>query len=242
MKDENKANAYSFRELQWDTKYFGVSCAKAILYKSLIKVEWDCLKEKFSDYQFISIVNRNSEHLNACLIGMETTSFLVDVNIQLKKKINATCNMPNGIKIYQSMKRDDRILEIADFPFSKFKEDPKLAKRGGANVYRQWLINSFGNPEKFYAVAESDGEINGYILHSYSDRTCTAELIAVSSKKTRGGIGTNLVKAVEYAASQQGCVELKVGTQVRNFGAINFYQKCGCKQVESHQVYHLWNI
>lgn len=241
--DVNIDNAVTFRELQWDTEFFGVTCAKAILHKPVTRIEWDGLRERFADYQFISIENRNSEPANALLIGTETTAFLADVNIQFKKKIDAASTMPEGIKTYQAMKRDERIVEMTDFPFSKFIEDPELAKRGGADVYRQWLINSFGKPEKFYAVAEgTDGEINGYLLHSYSDEVCTVEFIAVSRKRAKGGIGTSLMKAIEYAACQRRCDELKVGTQVRNIGAINFYQKCGCKQVGCHQVYHLWNV
>ena len=243
MKDENITSAFSFRELYWDTEFFGVSCAKAILHKPLTRMEWDYLKERLGHYQFISIENRNSEPVNAWLIGRETTAFLADVNIQFKKKVDADCGIPKGIKIYQSMERDERILEMANFSFSKFTEDPGLAMRGGADVYRHWLINSFGKSDKFYAVARgTDGQINGYLLYSYSGRTCIVELIAVSNKKTKGGVGTNLFKAVEHAAFKHGCDELKVGTQVRNIGAINFYQKCGCKQVESHQMYHLWNI
>ncbi|TEB08223.1 TDP-fucosamine acetyltransferase [Pelotomaculum schinkii] len=243
MKDEVIESAVTFHDLQWDTDFFSVTCAKAILHKPVTRLEWDCLRERFGNYQFISIENRNSEPINAQLIGRETTAFLADVNIQFKKKIDAPSTMPEGIKIYQAMERDERIVDMADFPFSKFTEDPKLARRDGAEVYRQWLINAFGKADKFYAVAKgSDGQLNGYLLHSYLDKTCTVELIGVSSKLAKGGIGSSLMKAVEYAASQRGCDELKVGTQLRNMGAINFYQKCGCKQVGCHQVYHLWNL
>jgi hypothetical protein len=55
--------------------------------------------------------------------------------------------MPESIKIYQAMERDEQIIKMADFQFSKFTEDPELAKRGGAEVYRQWLINSFEKAE-----------------------------------------------------------------------------------------------
>ena len=98
-------------------------------------------------------------------------------------------------------------------------------------------------PDKFYALSKDEnGDINGFLLFSYSDNACVIELIAVSQKETKGGIGTSLFKAVEYEAHQRGYNEIKVGTQVRNMGAINFYHKVGCKQVGCHQVYHLWNL
>jgi len=242
MKDENM-DSVTFHELQWDTEFFGVTCAKAILYKQLTKTEWDELKERFGDYRFISIENRNSEPTNAQLIGSDTNAFLADVNIQFKKKIETACNMPETVQIYQAMEWNERVIGIGNFQFSKFTEDPELAKRGGSEVYKQWLINSFGKLDKFHAVSKgANDEINGFLLHSYSDRICTIELIAVLSNVTRSGIGTNLFRAVEYAAYQRGCDEIRVGTQVRNMPAINFNHKFGCKQVGCHQTYHLWNL
>jgi dTDP-4-amino-4,6-dideoxy-D-galactose acyltransferase len=247
MNDENRA--FCFRELQWDTEFFGVSCAKAILNNPVSRNEWETLREKFGNYQFISIENKNSEPTNAQLIGTETTAFLADVNIQFKKKLDGDCAIatdyivPEGIEIYQSLLYDENIVNIIDFPFSRFTEDHELTMRGGTNVYRQWVINSFEKPEKFYAIArETDGEINGFLLHSYSSNACIVELIAVSGKNSKGGIGTSLMKTVEREASQRGCDEIRVGTQVRNNIAINFYQKCGYKQVGCHQVYHLWRL
>lgn len=243
MEYEDVENVATFRQLQWDTEYFGVTCAKAILHKQLTKTDWDRLKEKFNDYQFISIENQNSVPTNAQLIGIETTAFLADVNIQFKKKLEADCEVPDTVRIYQAMEQNDRIIELGNFQFSKFTEDPELAKRGGADVYHKWLINSFGKQDKFYAVFSGlDGEINGFLLHSYLDKTCTIELIAVSSNLPKSGIGTSLFKAVECEAYKRGCDEIKVGTQMRNIRAINFYNKVGCKQVGVHQVYHLWNV
>lgn len=243
MKYGNINDGATFNELKWDTEFFGVTCAKIILYKRLTKVEWQELKERFGEYQFLAIENRNSDDINAQLIGTDTTAFLVDVNIQFKKQIKADCDMSKAVQIFQAMERDEGLIKVGNFQFSRFTKDPELAKRGGAEVYRQWMINSFEKLDKFFAVDEGEnGEINGFLLHSYSGRTCTVELIAVSSNMTNDGIGTNLFKAVEYAAYQRGCEEIKVGTQVQNTRAINFYYKVGCKQVEIHQVYHLWNL
>jgi len=233
----------TFYEMQWDTEYFRVSCAKTILHKSLTQIEWNDLKIKFLNYQFVSIENRNSDPINTRLIGSDTAGFVADVNIQFSKKISKSHETPETVKIYQDMKLDERIVELADFKISKFTEDPELLKRGGTEVYRQWLINSFGRSDKYFAVSrDRNGEINGFLLHSYSDNVCIVELIAVSINNTNGGVGTKLFNAVEHTAYQFGCDEIKVGTQVRNLGAINFYHKIGCKQVGCHQVYHLWNL
>ncbi|WHY77383.1 GNAT family N-acetyltransferase [Neobacillus sp. WH10] len=238
--EENKV---SFYELNWDTEFFGVTSAKAILYKPLTLNEWDELKISFKDYQFISIENRNSEPSNAQMIGKDTSAFLADVNIQFVKKVEGLHDIPKNISVHQSLTRNNQVMDIADFQFSKFTEDLQLASRGGDQVYHQWLINSFGKQNKFYALSKDEnGNINGFLLHSYSDNACVIELIAVSQNVGKSGIGTSLFKAVEIKAHQRGCDEIRVGTQVRNMGAINFYYKCGCKQSGCHQVYHLWNL
>lgn len=238
----NIEDAVTFNELKWDTEFFGVSSSKAIMHRPLTLQEWSKLKKRFKEYKFISIMNKYSEPINAQLIGKDTLAFLADVNIQFEKKIISSYEVPTNVTIQQTLEKNDQIIEIADFQFSKFTEDAELSKRGGDQIYRQWLINSFGRPDKFYALSRNEnGDINGFILFSYSDSSCVIELIAVSKNETKGGIGTSLFKAVEYVAHQRGYSEIKVGTQLRNMGAINFYHKVGCKQVGCHQVYHLWN-
>ncbi|RAV13815.1 GNAT family N-acetyltransferase [Paenibacillus contaminans] len=243
MKVEIKENTMSFYNLEWDTAFFGVTCAKAILHKPLTMEEWIELKAKFKEYQFVSIENRNSEPSNAQLIGKETSAFLADVNIQFIKKIEEVYNVPHKISIHCELEKNDQIMQMADFQFSKFTEDPELEKRGGAQVYRQWLLNSFDKPNKYYVLSKDESNnINGYLLHSYSDNVCVIELIAVSQSATKSGIGAKLFSALEHSAFQRGVKAIKVGTQLRNMGAINFYQKVGCKQAGCHQVYHLWNL
>lgn len=237
-------NSISFKELDWDTEFFGVTCAKAVLHQPLNKSDWNELKLKFNDYEFISIVNENSEPLNAQLIGKETNAFLADVNIQFKKKISGSIEASKNVTIHKSLERNNQILELSTFQFSKFVEDPELAKRGGELIYREWLINSFNKQNKFFALSKNKTklDINGFLLYSYLNNECVIELIAVNQNETNRGIGIELFNTIENDAYQQGIKEIKVGTQVRNINAINFYHKVGCKQVGCHQVFHLWNL
>lgn len=242
MSKKNNDEVVTFHELEWDTEFFGVTCAKAILNQPLTMAEWTELKERFKDYQFTSIENRNSDPTNAQLIGRSTSAFLADVNIQFKKNLNGHYTMPDSVKVFQRLERNDRVLEIADFKFSKFTEDPEMLKLGGDQVYRQWLINSFEKENKCFVISRNGkGEVNGFLLHSYTESACIVELIAVSHIEVNSGIGTSLFKAVEHSASKLGFMEIRAGTQVRNANAINFYHKVGCNQVGCHQVYHLWN-
>ncbi|MDL5376349.1 GNAT family N-acetyltransferase [Exiguobacterium mexicanum] len=233
----------TFRKMDWDTDYFGLKCAKAVLHNSLSQEEWGYLEERFKDYQFISIVNENSNPKNAQLIGRKTSAFLADTNIQFSKKIAGIDNLDLNVVIHKGLTENKEILEMADFQYSKFIEDPELFKRGGSNVYSQWLSNSFDNTEKIFALHKDEtNKINGFVMFSCSSYKSLIELIAVKKDVKSNGIGARLFKAVEFYSLQNHCNEIIVGTQLRNISAINFYNKMGCKQTECHQIYHLWNL
>lgn len=244
MSSNNIESPVTFYELKWDTEFFGVSSAKLILHKSLDLEEWVELHKKCSSYQFVSIENRNSDPINSYFICKYTKAILVDVNIQFEKKISRYLDKQPNIEIIQALGRNDQIIDMAEaeFQFSKFVDDPELAKRGGGQVYKQWVINSFGNPSKYFAILRNDkNDIIGFLLHSYQDDTCIVELIAIAKGEKHGGIGTSLFKAIENEACVRNCQKIMVGTQARNIIAMNFYHKVGCKQIGCHQVYHFWN-
>ncbi len=239
--NKNIKDVLSFYDLIWDTEFFGVRSAKAILYEVLSLEQWRKFEKWFQEYDFISIENRNSAPQNSRLIAKYTNAFLVDVNIQFIKELKIIENCPKDIMVMAALKKDEQILEIANFQYSRFTEDPELARRGGSQVYCHWLLNSFSKEDKIYALSKyNNGKINGFLLHSYSDKDCLIELIAVAKDSTSCGIGTKLIQTVENSAFRKGCKRINVGTQIRNTDAINFYHKMGFKQSGCHQIYHLW--
>lgn len=110
-------NGVIFYDLKWDTEYFGIKSAKAILNKPLTCNEWKELKAKFKDYQFISIENRNSEPINAQMIGKDTSAFLADVNIQFEKKLIEPYEMSQNITIHQELEKMIELLKWRIFNF-----------------------------------------------------------------------------------------------------------------------------
>jgi ribosomal protein S18 acetylase RimI-like enzyme len=131
---------------------------------------------------------------------------------------------------------------LANFKHSKFTEDLELYKRNGDQVYHQWVLNSFENPDKYFAISKNyNNKINGFLLFSLINNSIKVELISVDVKCKKSGIGSNLLKAVECMALEKKIKKIIVGTQILNIEAINFYHKNGFKQVGSHQVYHYWN-
>ena len=234
-------NAATFNELKWDSDFFGVKCAKLVLHRSLTTNEWKKLKIPFSDYSFIVIENRNANPVNSQLIVKNTSSFLADINIQFEKKLVETHEMPQNVTNFQSMKKEEKIIELAEFSHSRFISDPEFAKRGGKHVYQQWVMNAFEKPDKYYLLSKNEqGIVDGFLLYSFFSKDCVIELISVAKDVGKKGIGTSLFRGLEYIALQKGCKKIKVGTQMRNLNAINFYHKVGCKQIECHEIYHFW--
>jgi len=83
---------------------------------------------------------------------------------------------------------------------------------------------------KFYALAEDKhGDLNSFLLHSYSDNACVVELIAISKATTKKRYWLKFIQISGIWAYQRSILEKKVGAQVRDMGAINFYHKVGCK-------------
>ncbi|SHJ40999.1 GNAT family N-acetyltransferase [Thermoclostridium caenicola] len=232
----------TYRDLLWDTAFFGLSCLKVILHEPLSISEWAEVENRIKSYDFVTIENQHSEPENARLIGQKTSAFLADTNIQFQKQVKFVNELHPSIRICNPMERDDRLLDIGDFRYSRFFEDKQLASRGGKEVYKQWLLNAFNKEDKYFAVSEHNNLPCGYVLFSFTENVCIIELIAVSEQFSGQGIGAALFNAVEFEACRKGAGIIQVGTQVRNLRAINFYHKMGCKHVGSHQIYHLHQV
>jgi len=201
----------------------------------------DALREQFNLYELVVIENKNSDPVNAEYIGVHTNAFISDVNIQFSSRISHQPALSDSIVITEAMHKSLDVLDLSVFKHSRFISDRRLKNRGGENVYREWIKNSFSKENKFFALSRDEsGRLCGYVLFSYSDSYCVIELINVSGEDAGKGIGQELFRAVEHSSYKRGISEIRVGTQQRNLEAINFYIKMGCRQVGCHQVYHLW--
>ena len=239
---DNKNSAFSIEQLDWDTEFFGYKTGKAILNKPLSDFEWSSLHKQLHEYELSVIKNLNSEICNAQLIARYTNAFLAEESIILTKKLTGTATIPDNVEIHSNYPRDERMIEMANYIGSRFVEDPMLKEHGGAEVYRQWLINSFEKEDKIFGLSKTGEDLNGYILFSFTGSNCFGELMNVAPTSLRNGIATGLFAAMEATAYQRGCMEISLGAQLKNYKAINLYHKIGYRQTACHQVYHLWNI
>ena len=126
------ARKAEIKPLQWDTEYFGIRCDKAVVYDSDTDFSEFC--QDTCEYEFITIQNiGNNVEVNK-QIAINTSAYLVDVNIQFEKEIlTDNINGSNSCIIMKTVDTPDNIrrkltVEKNDFKFSKFVCDDELKK------------------------------------------------------------------------------------------------------------------
>lgn len=233
--------SFSFKRLDWDSTFFKTECGKLILNQNVSEEEWTIIFELIYEYNFIVIQNEDSNYINSKFIGEKSRAYLIDINIQFQKKVDKKVSS-GSIKYMSGHDQLDRLLTLSNFSYSRFFEDKKLSKLGGQKVYKEWVKNATLNNDKTFVYNTNEkGLINGYALVSEKTESITIELIAVDKDDKEKGIGTKLFESVERYACKKDIPIIEVGTQVNNTTAINFYHRMGCKQVSTHQIFHLWN-
>lgn len=233
---------YDFIDLPWDTEYFGVRSGKVILNEEIELKDLEEIIRLTEAYEFITINNINNQPLNNFLIGKYTSSFIVDMNIQFEMNVESR----KGESYFDSIgayKENLELMKIAEksFNFSRFYNDPFLDRNLSNQLYSNWIKNSFNNEDKYFIVAEGNQEILGYILFSIIKAdSIIIELISLDKSAQGKGTGTKLLDSLVYFARKNHIHTIKVGTQIDNLQAINFYMKKGFSLSSKSSIYHFW--
>ncbi len=238
---------YLIKKLDWDTKMFKIDSAKIILKTEIRKTDLEKIKRivKEKQYKFITIENQNNNEKNNILIKDLRNIFLADVNIQFKKE-NLTINnyyKDKNIKINNNFEKNNNIIEISknSFVYSRFINDENL-NSNKYKVYENWTKNAFENKDKYFCYYRNNSKVYGYILFSINNELneIIIELIAIDNNNENNGIGSKLLKELEKFAIDNDLKIIKVGTQLNNLKAQNFYEKNGFKHVQNNSIYHWW--
>jgi ribosomal protein S18 acetylase RimI-like enzyme len=236
-------NIYECKHLQWDTDYFGVSSARVNLYGIVDEKGQEHIIEFSKEYDFVTISNINNIKDNNQWIGNRTNAFLADMNTQfLKILVDKPYYQDEKTYVLNCLSRNEQIVDIArkSFRYSRFFNDPQLPVEKAKSIYLHWTECAFQKENKYFAISEREGNIAGYILFSYNGDSCVIELIAVDEKHQGQKVGKSLIHEMESYVKYQGISKIKVGTQVNNISASQFYSAMGFKYVSCGSMYHLW--
>lgn len=238
------ARKAEIKPLQWDTEYFGIRCGKAVVNDSDTDFSEFC--QDTCEYEFVTIQNiGNNVEVNK-QIAINTSAYLVDVNIQFEKEIlTDNINESNSCIIMKTVDTPDNIrrkltVEKNDFKFSKFVCDDELKKRNGYLVYREWLKNACKDANKYFALLMSKDNVCAYILFNVDNNIGTIELVKVDKEYQGQHIATSMIESIEKFLADKNITKLRVGTQVNNIPAINLYHSIGFKEISRTSVFHLW--
>lgn len=246
MNNHNKL----IKESKWDSNIFNKKVGVINLEKYLTEEEIHELKKEIICYDLVVVKDFTNNFKNSEIISSELNGYIVDLNVQFFKKIiindvayNITSNEENVL----NSKDRSKIIEIASnaFKHSRFYNDHNIEKHIADKVFGNWMIDSFENENKRIIVHKSDGEVLAFLLLYINDslKEIIIELIAVDSNIAAKGIGKKLMSDFEYSFSSEMYKEyiFKVGTQVNNITAMNFYIKNDYKIQRESRTYHIWN-
>lgn len=239
---------FDFMALPWDTDYFGVKSAKVIINKDIETLEiFTKISRLTEEYDFITIQNINNENNNNYWIGTRLNAQLVDINLQYKKKLLRNKHITTKSNLIETTNEygpDNDIVKIAENSFAKsrFFNDKNLDINKSKKIYVEWVINSFEKKGKYFTRFKKDEKTYGFILFTlnYEQSFAVIELIAIDEGFTGQNIGTELHKQLEKYLINIGISTLRVGTQINNIGANNFYTSLGYKLTTCSSIYHYW--
>jgi len=234
---------YECKPLQWDTDYFGVSSARVNINGVVDEQNQEEIIKFCKDHDFVTISNLNNIKENNYWIGNRTKAFLADMNIQfIKTLVDKPNYQDEKIYVVNCLSRSKQIIDIArkSFNCSRFFNDPNLPIEQAKNIYLHWTECAFEQENKYFVISEIEGNVAGYILFSFNGDSSVIELIAVDEKYQGQRVGKSLIHKMESFVIEQGIKKIKVGTQVNNISAAQFYTKMGFKYVSCSSMYHLW--
>lgn len=234
---------YECMPLPWDTDYFGVSSARVNFSGIVDEKGQEEVVGFCKAYDFVTISNLGNKKENNYWIGNQTNAFLADMNIQFVKALANSPNYKDTVTyVANKLPYNGNIINIANksFDYSRFFNDPKLPIIQAENIYMYWTECAFEQENKYFVISEREGNIAGYILFSMMEDSSVIELIAVDKKYQGQRVGTSLVQTMESYVIGQGINKIKVGTQVNNISAAQFYMKMKFIYVSCGSVYHLW--
>ncbi len=236
------SKSYECNSLKWDTDYFGVNSARVNLNGIVSEKNQDEIIKFCKKYDFITISNSNNIKENNYWIGNKTSAFLADLNIQFLKVIDKQECQVQDTYVANNFYRNEQIINIArkSFIYSRFFNDPKLPEEKAKNIYLHWTECAFDQKDKYFVICEKEGNVVGYILFSFKEDSSVIELIAVDEKYQGQKVGKSLINTMESFVIDLGIKKIKVGTQVNNKFAVQFYTAMEFKYVSCDSMYHLW--
>ena len=231
----------SIKYLEWDSDFFGLSTAKAVIKKA----------EDFSDV----IEDAQQKKIKLVYLFCENplpATALLQLDIQLvDEKLtythSLTNDMPNVDPHIRLIDQSAPILNLEELAlrsgqYSRFKIDERLPNRFFEKLYKKWLHNSLSGElgTKVAVLQTTQDQYDGFITLGKIENSLNIGLLSVAENQTGKGVGTKLIQFVLNEASLQRLQQCTVVTQASNQPASRLYEKSGFNLSNREFIYHLW--
>ena len=179
----------------------------------------ECERRGF-DY-IVSLIDSNQSELISTMI--ENGFRIYGGNIVLKNNLEGEYKLNRNVRAYKKQDLEQiKQMTRGAFPKAHWYNNKHLDKDKVDEIYVKWVENSCNGRADIVFVYEENNEILGYL-------TCNKrlELLAVSSKVRRKGVGSALVHAGLDYYKNKNFTEIELKVEMANLPVLNLHLKCG---------------
>lgn len=238
-------------ELPWDSKFFGISIARAIpahldAPACDATLEW-CRSHGVDCLYFLA----TPDDTTTIRLLDEGGFQLVGVRVTLARHAPAGSGDVRG-NVRSAVEADIPVLrDIASSAHrdTRFYADRRFDAARCDELYATWIENSVGGYADHVLVAERDNAPVGYLtLHvakpgpapDAAGRPARIGLFAVHERYRNQGVGRDLLRTAAQVLAEGDVTETSVVTAGRNIGALSLYRSEGFKTLDVALWYHRW--
>jgi len=175
---------------------------------------------------------KSCQHLQSC--GFH----LVDTQVLFEKMVSSSSLFCEGVR-WTRVEDKKAVREVAcnSFRYSRFHADAVVSVLQANRIKKEWAGNYYeGRRGDHMAVAEQEGEIQGFLQLIDTKGDLLIDLIAVSQKFRSQGVAKSLIAFVQNELPNKK--KIKVGTQLANTPSIRLYETMGFTLHSSYYVFH----
>lgn len=224
------------QKVEWDSDFFGFPIGQCFFNE--VNAEFN--EEKFIQdslsYRLVYLFSSTSIY--------SSLFKLVDEKLVFKKKIEKRELVDSTVVFFDAnlhSKSDLLNLVYLSGKYSRFNTDINFENSEFQKLYAKWINNSLQNVTNPQIIVKFiDGKLAGFISFSLNNQDAKIELIAVDEHFQGKGIGSELIKNVEFIAQCHFCQNLEVITQGLNSSAIHLYEKNNFICINKTYIYHYW--
>lgn len=227
-------------QLDFDSQIFNLTVGKLEITNPNFQAE---LKE-LNTYDLVYVFsNRKLAGLDDKLVDTKLT-FDLEVNNTVSQDITnkneQITEFNKDVHDFTSLKK----LAFLSGVYSRFKHDKNLSSNCFYDLYTFWIEKSTNmkSPDKVfvYTLPSQVEKVLGFLSVKIEKNIGIIGMMAVDDNHQRLGIGRSLLNYLLIYLKKNNVELLKVSTQLKNTGAVSFYNKYSFEESSCVYIYHLW--